>query len=40
MPQYGYLVHNKEYDIASETSVIVNQPSADINQTYNNQDQG
>ena len=33
MPLYGYLIHNKEYDIVSQTSVIINQPSTNINQT-------
>ena len=32
MPQYGYLVHNEEYDITRQTSIIVNQPFANINQ--------
>ena len=32
MPRYGYLVHNEEYDITRQTSIIVNQPSTNINQ--------
>ena len=32
MPQYGHMVHNKEYDIVNPTSVNVNQSPTNINQ--------